>query len=394
MKNPFLGTLRHLAEGTRLYGRDQPGQAWGIFALSLYIPLMLPLLSTGVWTDVGRWIEHVVVPSAGILLAAYGVVVAIVIALALTPPGAVNLAPRAPYPVERPVKTRIILNARLFVIAMLGFSTMGIVFTTGMERLEHLVCLGIGAVLLQLGHLDEVNAVQVEPVLERVMDAPLERYDRWYRHKWGVTPQQEPGIGHHQIRTQHLVAVVVLCLIYLATLLLYILGVHGPTGLLQHLLVSVFLSVMAGFVTVRAYEAELLSVMIARHNAGARFDSRFAHAETYFAYVLIGAKLLASAALAVLPVMWFTPNNAPVSVPYLGFLLLDLLVFLRLIQLTGQRWLVAHGKPIRPVSGYDRRYMLFLRKKHAAKERAAIRGAIRYASHHLAARPPEDEAPR
>lgn len=393
MKNPFLGTLRHLAEGTRLYGRDQPGHAWGMFALSLYLPLLLPLLLTGVWTDAGQWIEHVVVPSAGILLAGYGVVVAIVIALALTPPGAVNLAPRAPYPVERPVKTRIILNARLFVIAMLGFSTMGLVFATGVERIEHLVCLGIGAVLLQLGHLDEVNAVQVEPVLERVMEAPMERYDLWYRQKWGVSPQQEPGIRHRQIRGQQLAAAAVLALVHLAALLLYILAVHGPTGIIEHAPMVLFLSITAGFITVKAYAAHMLAVMISRHNAGARFDSRFAHAETYFACVLIGSKLATSAALAALPFTWFTPQHTAASSWYLGFLLLELLACFGLMLLTGQRWLVAPGQRIRPVCGYDRTYMLYLRRKHAAKERAAIRGAIRYASHHQAARATEDEAP-
>ncbi|SCB87805.1 hypothetical protein GA0061084_0613 [Arthrobacter sp. NIO-1057] len=68
------------------------------------------------------------VPTPGLFLATYAVVVAIVIALALTLPSASVATPSSPYPVQRPVKTKIIQNCRLFLNAMLALGVVGLIF--------------------------------------------------------------------------------------------------------------------------------------------------------------------------------------------------------------------------------------------------------------------------
>lgn len=385
VKNPFLAILRYLSEGTRLYGRDQPGTTIALFALSIYLPLLLPLASIGVWGEVTTWLERVRVPSPGVLLATYGVVVAIIIALALATPQTGRQIFRAPYPVQRPMKTRIIVNLRLFLIALLGLSTVGVVFTQGMERLEHLVCLALGGLLLQLGHLDEVNAVQSQPVFQELADDPLGRYDRWYAARWGCRPQAEATIRHATILRQHLLAVAALTVLHLAALFGYILLVHGPDRIPAHLPTAGFLCLAAAVITVRAVEAKLHAKMIYRHNFGSGFDSRFAHPETFIAYLLILGKLATEVALAVLPLMWLTVQNRQFTLLYLGWLVLEMLCFGALLVLLSLRWSGRAAAPIRPLSRYDGNYLRYLRRKHAAKQRAAIRGALKYAARHRAA---------
>lgn len=387
VKNPFLTTLRYLSDGNRLYGLHQPGQALGIFVLGLYLPLVSPLLYSGVWADLGTWMEHVIVPSAGIVLACYGVVVAIVIAIGLTPPGQANLTGQAPYPVEQPVKSRIIINIRLFIVAMFGFNTAGIIFTQGLDRFEHIVCLALGGVLLQLGHLDEVNAVQIEPVLEQMAHAPLERYDQWYAGKWGQRPQEEARVGHSKILRWHILAVASLTIVHVLALLSYILMVHGPSGVSMRLPTVLFLCLTAGYITVRSYEAHLHSVMIQRHNSGSRFESRFSHSETYYALVLILVKIATTAAMAALPVLWYSLENIVPTALYLGLLVIDLFLFFGQLFLSDRSWLDPSRTRGWPAHAYERNYMLYLRRKHAAKQRATIRGAMKFASHHLPAAP-------
>lgn len=382
MKNPFLTNLRYLADGTRLYGREQPGQTLGLFVLSLYLPMLLPLASSGVWTELDNWLAHVWVPSPGLVLAVYGVLVAIVIALALAAPPPHRLAYRAPYPVERPMKARLISNIRLFIIIMLGLNSVGVIFTEGMERFEHLVCLALGALLLQLGHLDEVNAVQVEPVLEQLGDDPLARYDRWYASRWGVRPQAEANIARPQILRWHFSALTLISLLHVAALLGYILLVHGASGVVQHLPIVLFLCLTSGYVSVRVVEAKMHAIMLYRHNYGSRFESRFSHPETFVAYLLILTKLATAAAMAVLPLMWLNPTNSLYSVAYLGWLLVELLCLGGVLVALMARWGGRKTAPIQPLTGYDRDYMRYLRRKHAAKQRASIRGAVKYAAQH------------
>lgn len=382
MRNSFLTNLRYLSDGNRLYGRSQSGQALAILAFSIYLPLALPLIRTGAWTDIGSWADTVEVVTPAMLMAVYAVIVAIVIAISLTPSSTISV-PLAPYPIERPIKTRIILNARLVLIAMLGFSSVGIIFTHGIDRLEHLVCLGLGALLLQLGHLDEVNAVQVEPVLACLREDPLARYDNWYVQKWGIERTAERSISHRRLSNRRLTAVALLMLVQCAALLAYVMAVHGSGGILRHALTIIFLAVSAGFLTIRSVEAVLSALMVSRFARGSRHDSWFSHVDTYFALIFVGSKFLTTLLMLTLPLKWITASSLGPSLSYLGFLGIELTVYLVLLGLMIRRWGSRSPHSVRHAPRFEREFASFARKKRAAHDRAAIRGAVRYRKHYL-----------
>ncbi|MFJ2620047.1 hypothetical protein [Glutamicibacter sp. NPDC087344] len=385
MRNVFLSTLRHLSEGTRLYGRDQPGQMIAVLGLSIYLPLMLPLLSQGVWTGFFAWVEAVSVPSPGLLLAGYAVVVSIVIALALTPPSMAANAPLAPYPVERPVKSRIIHNCRLFLASMIGLGTIGVFFTGGADRLEHLVCVAIGALLLQLGHLDEVNAAQADAVIELLSSEPLHDYDRWYAKKWGQRRAGQHTLPRAVLIRRKLWGITLMVIIHLSVLLTYLTVVHGVQGLARHWATVLFLSIAAGVVNLFIIEALLSAVVVIRHSRGSRNSTWLMHPESYVAMMAFGSKFLATAAMAAIPLRWLTEENWFISIAYLVFLGIELLCVLGLVLMLVRRWLASGALPPEPLGRFDRDVMAVLLKKRAARDRAAIRGAVVYRRHHQAA---------
>ncbi|WP_417373551.1 hypothetical protein [Glutamicibacter protophormiae] len=385
MRNAFLSSLRHLSEGTRLYGRDQPGQMAAILALSVYIPLTLPLLREGVWIGFSAWIEAVTVPGPGLILAGYAVIVAIVIALALTPPSIAANAPLAPYPVERPVKSRIIHNCRLFLGSMIGLGFIGVLFTSGIERLEHLVCAAVGALLLQLGHLDEVNAAQADAVLELLGDEPLQGYDRWYAKQWGRPRAGRQVRARASLVRRKLWIVVLMMLVHLGVLVAYIAVVHGTAGLARHWATVLFLSSATSVVNLLIIDAVLAASLAIRHSRGSRYSTWVSHPETYFALLAIGAKILAVAAMAALPVLWMNAENRQTSLAYLVFLALEMLCILAVVLLLVHRWLSSGVVPPEPLGRYDGDEMAVRLKKRAARDRAAIRGAVAYRRHHAAA---------
>lgn len=378
MRNTFLTALRHVSDGTRLYGRDQQGQEVAILAVAIYLPLVLPLLMLGVWTDFDSWIQSVHVPTPGLLLASYAVVVAIVIALALTPPGNTSMTAIAPYPIERPVKLRIIHNCRLLLVAMLGLGAVGVLFSSGVDRLEHAVCLAIGALLLQLGHLDELNAVQTDSVLGLLGTEPLATYENWYRQQWGEERSWAPVRSHRLLARRRLTATLVLLVIHLVALVGFIVSVHGPSGLLHHGVVILFLSATAALLTVRCVESVLNAILAERHCRHSRNGTWFGHPETYFALVLALSKLTATAAMVVLPLMWMDARTMAASLSYLVFLAAESAGFLLLLRLLAVRWLSTKAALPPGLGTYDREYMAFALKKRATRERAAIRGAQRY----------------
>lgn len=385
MRNAFPSSLRHLAEGTRLYGRDQPGQMAAILALSIYLPLTLPLLREGVWIGFSAWVEAVTVPGPGLILAGYAVIVAIVIALALAAPGLAATAPLAPYPVERPVKIRILHNCRIFLGSMIGMGAIGVLFTSGIERLEHIVCVAIGAVLLQLGHLDEVNAAQADAVLGLLGEEPLQAYDQWYAKQWGRPRAGGRVRARASLVRRKLWIIALMMLVHLGVLVAYIAIVHGTAGLVRHWATVLFLSAAASVVNLLIIDAVLMTLLAIRHTRGSRHSRWVSHPETYFALMAMGAKVLATAAMAALPALWMNEGDRQTSLAYLIFLGIELLLVFVLVLLLVRRWLAPGSLPPQPLGRYDGDAMEVLLKKRAARDRAAIRGAVAYRRHHAAA---------
>ena len=99
----------------------------------------------------------------------------------------------------------------------------------------------------------------------------------------------------------------------------------------------------------------------------------------------IGAKILAVAAMAALPVLWMNAENRQTSLAYLVFLALEMLCILAVVLLLVHRWLSSGVVPPEPLGRYDGDEMAVRLKKRAARDRAAIRGAVAYRRHHAAA---------
>jgi len=99
----------------------------------------------------------------------------------------------------------------------------------------------------------------------------------------------------------------------------------------------------------------------------------------------MGAKVLATAAMAALPALWMNEENRQTSLAYLLFLGIELLLVFVLVLLLVRRWLAPGSLPPQPLGRYDGDAMEVLLKKRAARDRAAIRGAVAYRRHYAAA---------
>ncbi len=378
MHSSFGNTLRHLSDGTRLYGREHQGQGLAVFLLCLYLPLVIPLLRNGVWVDPTVWIEEVRVPTPGLLLATYAVVVAIVIALALTPPSTSVATPSTPYPVQRPVKTKIIQNCRLFLNAMLALGVVGLVFSSGIDRWEHLLGIVVGVLLLQLGHLDEVNSVQVESVLMMLGEEPLVDYDRWFARRWTIERTALEAPVWLKILRKYLVLATVWVGVQAMALISYILLVHGTNGLFIHALSIILLSAAAGLTSVAGLSSVLASTVMSRHTASRRSSSFSVHPEAYFAALLVLAKIITVLVMAMLPFSWLSEQTRIETIVYVGFLILEMLLFFSASLWLLRRWGKKVPQGFATSKAIDAQAVRHLLKKKSAKDRASIRGAVIY----------------
>ena len=378
MRSSFGNTLRHLSDGTRLYGREHQGQGLAVFLLCLYLPLVIPLLRNGVWVDPTVWIEEVRVPTPGLLLAAYSVVVAVVIALALTPPSAVAATESTPYPVQRPVKTKIIQNCRIFLNAMIALGVVGLIFTSGIDRWEHLLGLVVGTLLLQLGHLDEVNSVQVESVLLMLGKDPLVDYDRWFARRWTIERTALEAPEWTKVVRKNLVLVILWVSVQAVALISYILLVHGANGLFIHALSIILLSVAAGLTSVVGLSSVLASTVVSRHATSRRSTSFSIHPESYFAALLVLAKIITVLVMAMLPFSWLSEQTRIETLIYVGFLILEMLLFFSASLWLLRRWGKKEPQGFATSNAIDAQAVRHLLKKKSAKDRASIRGAVIY----------------
>jgi len=235
-----------------------------------------------------------------------------------------------------------------------------------------------GTLLLQLGHLDEVNSVQVESVLMMLGEEPLVDYDRWFARRWTIERTALEAPVWLKILRKYLVLATVWVGVQAMALISYILLVHGTNGLFIHALSIILLSAAAGLTSVAGLSSVLASTVISRHTASRRSSSFSVHPEAYFAALLVLAKIITVLVMAMLPFSWLSEQTRIETIVYVGFLILEMLLFFSASLWLLRRWGKKVPQGFATSNAIDAQAVRHLLKKKSAKDRASIRGAVIY----------------